>query len=292
MIPCLIACASSAHAKDFIATIEPLYWQVNETVDWVLSNNMSSNNQQITYSNASFDFRPGLRISATYRDTWDYKLAYTTMYAKTSSSVSGNLVATFMGGKMVQNNSFFYNFGHLDFKINYNVIDFDLGKEYFFRKRFSYRPYIGLRVGWIYQTLNTNLQGTTSALENINNDFSGIGPRIGFASKWKLFKARDINTYGFLDFSMAYLAGKWNISDVVMASNGANLYTNTTHRYFGAPVMQGIIGFNFDYKNCIFGIGYELSDWFNQLQIFSDASGAQNNDLVLQGLTLQITYLF
>ena len=32
--------------------------------------------------------------------------------------------------------------------------------------------------------------------------------------------------------------------------------------------------------------GYEINDWLNQCQIFDDATGPHNNDLILQGLTV------
>jgi len=279
-------------AKNYVVTIEPLYWQATESVDWVLNNNLNSINQQISYSTADFDFRPGLRISASYKRDWDFRVTYTTYYTKASDSASGNLVATFMGGKMIQNGNFFYTSGQLNFKINFNTLDLDFGKTFYFRKRSSYRPYIGLKNGWIYQEISTNLRGATSIVEDIHNNFIGIGPRMGLSSNWRITRTKNFTTNGFMDVSMSYLAGRWSISDVVTASNATNLYTNAGHRYLGAAVIQGLIGFSFDYKSYMLSIGYEISDWFNQCQVFSDASGTQNNDLILQGLTLQLTYSF
>lgn len=41
---------------------------------------------------------------------------------------------------------------------------------------------------------------------------------------------------------------------------------------------------------CIGKSEYEINDWFEQFQIFDDATGAHNNDLILQGLTVQLAY--
>lgn len=48
--------------------------------------------------------------------------------------------------------------------------------------------------------------------------------------------------------------------------------------------------FNFDHDRAHFKfrLGYEIEDWFDQLQIFTNISGAQNNDLFLQGLTASL----
>lgn len=37
-------------------------------------------------------------------------------------------------------------------------------------------------------------------------------------------------------------------------------------------------------------VAYEVSDWFNQYQVFDNTTGARNNDLVLQGLTVGLNY--
>lgn len=79
---------------------------------------------------------------------------------------------------------------------------------------------------------------------------------------------------------------------MVTASNAANLYSNTQHRYLGAAVIQGLVGFSLDYNKFMLKLGYEISDWFNQCQIFNNTAVVQNNDLVLQGLTLKLTYVF
>jgi hypothetical protein len=34
--------------------------------------------------------------------------------------------------------------------------------------------------------------------------------------------------------------------------------------------------------------GFELNDWLNQCQIFDDATGPHNNDLIFQGLTVNM----
>ena len=57
----------------------------------------------------------------------------------------------------------------------------------------------------------------------------------------------------------------------------------------GAFELQGLVGLNLHYKNADVKVGYEVSDWFNQYQVFDDGTGTHTNDLVLQGLTVSLT---
>ncbi|MEO7045896.1 MAG: hypothetical protein ABI091_11365, partial [Ferruginibacter sp.] len=75
-------------------------------------------------------------------------------------------------------------------------------------------------------------------------------------------------------------------------SSGGSVNVNVAPRNYGALGMQGMLGANVTYKNVSAKLSYEISDWFNQCQIFDDETGTQNNDLVLQGLTLSFAYKF
>ncbi|HEX4129177.1 MAG TPA: hypothetical protein VHZ24_03985 [Pirellulales bacterium] len=60
----------------------------------------------------------------------------------------------------------------------------------------------------------------------------------------------------------------------------------------GSLALQGIIGINVRYRGVYGMIGYEINDWLNQSQVFDDATGAHNNDLILQGLNIRLGYGF
>ena len=59
-------------------------------------------------------------------------------------------------------------------------------------------------------------------------------------------------------------------------------------RDFGAVTFQALIGIELKYRHWSATAGYEINDWLNQCQIFDDATGPHNNDLVLQGLTVNV----
>lgn len=60
----------------------------------------------------------------------------------------------------------------------------------------------------------------------------------------------------------------------------------------GALAFQAIVGLNLKYRNWSATVGYELNDWLNQCQIFDDATGTHNNDLLLQGLIFRAMFGF
>jgi hypothetical protein len=45
-------------------------------------------------------------------------------------------------------------------------------------------------------------------------------------------------------------------------------------------------------RNWNSAVGYEFNDWLNQCQIFDDATGPHNNDLIVQGLSVRAGYRF
>ena len=53
-----------------------------------------------------------------------------------------------------------------------------------------------------------------------------------------------------------------------------------------------MIGLNFNYRNWNATAGYEFNDWLNQCQIFDDATGPHNNDLIVQGLSIRVSYSY
>ena len=69
-------------------------------------------------------------------------------------------------------------------------------------------------------------------------------------------------------------------------------------RNFGALMLQALMGlgwdFNFDKDRSHFAlkVGYEIQDWLNHFQVFTNASGTDNFDLILQGLTLDLRFDF
>lgn len=286
----------SAYAMSFF--VDPLYWQINESIDWVLTNNLSTSNQNITYKTAGFSPKTGIRLGVASNKDIDTRLYFTRYINHTADSATGNLTSAFLGGKLDQINAldpsldFFYQEGQFRFSIDYNIIDLDFGKYFKISKSVTLKPLIGLEAGWINQEIDSTFNNPISVTEDISNDFSGIGPKIGIEGQW-IFLHQDNTQWGLIaDAAMSYLWGHWKITDVLTDSTPRTLTINTDSRNMGALSLQGLLGISMTHQNFVAKLGYEMNDWFNQCQIMDDATGAHNNNLTLQGLTLDLVYTF
>lgn len=293
ILSCLLFSSSAFATYEFF--VEPLYWRATETLDWVHSNNLGSPNLDIGYQSVTYHFAPGFRVGLGYEGNWDTKLYFTKFNDKGTDSTTGNLTTGFLGGRLSQTlpATIFYQSGQADFRVHFNMLDWNIGKHFDVTKSLMIRPLVGIEAGIINQTFDTSFQGQTlSITENIKNNFRGIGPKIGVESSLIFGSVKDFQ-YGLVaDLETSYMWGAWNITDIETTSVGGSVVVNVADRNFGALGVQGMIGANFIYKNFAVKVGYEISDWFDQCQIFDDETGTQNNDLVLQGLTLGFSYKF
>ncbi|QDT47833.1 hypothetical protein Pan258_18710 [Symmachiella dynata] len=289
---------------------EMLYWHATEPVDWVLNTNRDPSNQYVDYETLTYDWTPGLRVGGGLEGEWDTKVYYTHFNVDTSDSASGNLTGAFLGAKQAQPPApqLYFETGQIESSIRYNMFDWDIGKRFMPVDSLTIRPVTGLRGGWIDQSFQSALQaeygppGSTvqeHIVENIKNNFWGIGPKVGVETMLTVWEEEDIQILGIANFYAAYLLGHWNISDVTSITTTTNgiaaqstKIIDVPNRDFGAVAFQAIVGITLNYRCCSATVGYELNDWLNQCQIFDDATGPHNNDLLLQGLTVQASYRF
>lgn len=282
--------AANVHAVDFF--LDALYWQALETVDWALTNSLTTPSQIIAYQTVNFNYEPGFRVGVGYSGKLDSKLYYTWYYNKATNSAAGNLTSTFLGGKVAAGSNAFYA-GQVVYTIKFNMIDWDLSKPFYPTKKIMFRPVLGLRGGWIYQSADTSFQGTTVSLtENVNNNFNGIGPKAAIETAWKIYTYKKYSINIFANLTTSYLYGNWKITDKAYKNDGTQYDVSVGSRNFGAFTLQAILGFDMAFKRFDIQIGYEIADWFDQYQVLDDGTGAHNSDLILQGLTLRLAYNF
>jgi hypothetical protein len=274
--------------------LEPLYWRATEPIDWALNNNENFFNQTVTYKTVDFNADLGIRVGLNIPiGTWNNDFYYTNYYTQEKDNATGHLTSAFLGGKIALPSSLLsYDAGQVEADINYNMFDWDLSKDIRISDKLILRPIIGLRGGWIDQSVNTRFQGDVSVRENVDNDFNGIGPKVGLETTLTLFHHDDYDFNLFANFQSAYLWGNWSIDDTLYDNLGKRIDVNVDDRTDGALALQAIIGANLHYKKIQLQLGYEINDWLNQCQIFDDATGPHNNDLILQGISLKMVYSF
>lgn len=296
----LLLAISKTSATTFNVYADALYWHTTETADWAFTLAPESNGQRTTINTISFGWDPGFRVGVGLTNScncWDTQFSYTHFQTRATNRVKGDMIQSeFFGGKLSLVG--FFQKAKIRTKIDYNILDWELGYTFFASECLSLRPMIGLKGGWIDQRLKTSWKKTVdifniiifpvTATENLSNDFWGIGPQGGVNGKW--FFSSCFSLVG--DFSAAFMWGHWSITDQFNDSFNSNIVTKVSSRNFGAFMLQGFIGLGYDICNFSLQIGYEIQDWFNQYQVFDNGTGGHSGDLILQGLKFQVRFDF
>jgi hypothetical protein len=270
----------------------------------------------------SFPWDPGLRVGFDYgmeHDLWDTQLAYTWFRTKGRDRASSETLTETSG----INSSFFGNFfvnnptgaglsgplyqnASIQWAILFNVFDWELGRKFWISSSLSLRPFLGLKGGWIHQTIHSkwlipNIPNPSSfgtAKENLKNNFWGVGPSGGLNTKWQLGTLRSHIFSLFGDFSGAILLGRWTFGDIYKNAVPIVISTKNSNIYGAASMLRGLMGFewdtHFNREQYYFSmkVGFESQFWLDQLQFYSFDIGKQDQALTLQGATIDFAFEF
>lgn len=296
---------------------------------WLAEQSGSENWSEVITTNGStetcvfrdvrFSWDPGFRVGLDYgmrHDQWDTKTYYTwfrTQGTDHVSSIPGSVFSAYIGNFYVDNpdgtgiSGIAYEHANIKWTIAFNIFDWELGRAFKISQGLSLRPFMGVKGGWIYQSVNTKWQNPdlslpkyagaepfTNATENLKNDFWGLGPSAGLNTKWHLHKSFSL----LGDFSGAIMYGHWTFAD---------LYTNDIEQAVsiqlspinsGATMVRTFLGFGWDLDlsqnryQFSTKLGYEMQFWLNQLLFYTFDTGKLNNELTLQGGTLEFCFDF
>ncbi len=286
---------SSGTYAAFGIFLDALDWRPTETNDWVYNNSETLPKQSVTYKTIDFNYAPGFRIGITHQGEWDGLLSLTHLYASTNDSAIGHLQPSFLGSvtaKPFPPGTYLYQSGQVRQTIYYNIIDANIGKSFSPAAFVTLQPIVGLMGGWINQRIYAAYQGSTSTREKITNNFEGIGPKIGLNTAIHLFNCYEYEPNVIVGFAASYQFGDWSISDVTTVTPPTTVNVLGANHKMGALTLQGLLGLELKHKKLSVKLAYEINEWFDQFQIFDNDTGAHNNDLVLQGLTVGIAYDF
>lgn len=275
-------------------TAGPIYWHTTEAVDWAANNDMQTPNQNITYETARFNTDPGIRVAIEKTGDYTMQLIYTNFNTRTNGSLTGHITSAFLGARLANLTST-YDAEQMSYAIDYNVLTWALGKPFAVSDALTLEPRVGLTGGWINQTIKTRLQSPTlSVNENVKNDFSGLGPMVGVNASWTLYQQEHQTINLLSSFSTALLAGHWVLSDItnyVNPPSNSPVDLGLSNRNMAAWTMGASLGAEYQYLTFKAALSYEINDWFNQGQMFDNATGAHNNNLIFQGAVLGLTWI-
>lgn len=287
--------------------VEALYWHTSETIDWAFTIENQKNFLKDSFKTLVFDWAPGFRVGMgchMKHDQWDTQASYTRFHSTANDHAQGSVTSGFLAPKVILLLQPFST-GKICLNLKYNMFDWDVGRNFLSSTHLMLRPSIGLKGGWIKQTIQSSwtnpaylLVIPVSASENLKQIFQGAGPKCAVSTKW-CFESPQKHYFSLIgQFEMDYLWGHWSIQDHFFDNYSSDINVKTSERNFGSFVLHSFLGIGWDYTiksgkiHYSLKLGYEIEDWFNHCQLFTNTSGSQKNDLIFQGCNLSLNCAF
>lgn len=325
--PMVRRCADPFITADFI------WWRAEQDgLDYAISGvgDGHSNAGKGSVHHPHFKYEPGFKVGAGLKfkhDGWDLFAEYTWLRFKnheTHSSVDSH------GNSHVQSNifvpgpfsssdghlrTFFFSEAEAEWKLHFNVLDLELGRNFWVSKHLTLRPFVGMKFSWNDQDFNVKYKREHSRGHrrdhhrdhdrehhrelklDMDLDQNAVGLRSGLDTAWYMWKRLCI----FGDFAVS---GLWNDfdshrKDHVHRRDDSHVTLNNIKKDFHqvTAVLEWALGLRFvtsfrdDDFMFMLQAGWEEQIWFNQNQyVFMPNSTAAN--LTLEGLTIKAGFYF
>jgi len=174
-------------------TVDFLYWYASES-DLVWATKIKNDNGVIPTRHLHFDpdWSAGVRFGIGRNfgcDGWDLFLNWTYLHNTATDSAKDNIFNPWAYGDWFAQ-SVWQN-GTSTWQLNFDVMDFELGRKFWLSPCFTLRPFGGLRGTWLHTRyrVRTNSSFPTSFQENasfIRNNYWGIGLLGGLQPSWAI----------------------------------------------------------------------------------------------------------
>lgn len=268
------------------------------------------------YYQPKFKYDPGVRVSVGYDfgcQNWDvfFRWTYQDTNASNNRSIDPSVSVLSPLRDFFAPNGLvaltFADSAKASWKNRINVFDFEMGYDYFFSKRFSMRPYMGIKAAWIdmdYHICYTNVIATSFVIGpfslgtvDITNesDYWGVGPQLGINGN--LYIGWGFSLYGL--GSAALLYGQYDTSYRQKDTGQGNDLKFFENNYFRQRAMfQFVLGA--EWAKCFseryllsFHVGWEGQYWLNQLEFrYLNGDFKPTGDLTYTGLDVGARFDF
>ncbi len=320
---------------DVVITVAGFYWNAHQDgLEYAIETNSApAANGSVNIFNGEFKkphahWRPGFKLGLGYNspcDGWDVNLLWTHFKGRASNSVEADdgtdavipLFSAFsdpFGGQLNATNA------RGKWSVKLDLVDLELGREFWVSKYLTLRPNIGLRYARLDQDFNVFYTGGSFANVNdeneMDNNFKGIGPRAGLDTVWHLRCGFSI----FGNAALSILYGRFHVSEQETTSLSAVPFTETTilsareRSHTSKGIADLILGVQYQTMFCdcrygfTIGLAWENHLFFNQNQLWrvnrvaqtaaAPATTGENvfmkssGDLSTQGVTLNLRFEF
>lgn len=311
---------SNPSSSSFDVFADLLVWRAAESGsdNWAEVINSNGTVTKCDIREIEFDWNAGFRVGIGYgmkRDQWDTQFYYTRFNTQGNDRVSsnpGSVFSAYLGNFYIDNPTgagiagVAYQKASAHWSIEFNMFDWELGRAFWVSTALSVRPFIGLKGGWIDQSIDTKWEIPSVSTvdffnvgtENLKNDFWGIGPSIGVNTEWEMFAGQNHSFALFGDFSGAIMWGHWKFGDLYKNDGFQEVSVRLAPISGGASMFRSVMGLEWDAKCCSnrfhfsTKLGYEMQFWLDQLQLYLFDTGRLSNVLTLQGGTLEFRFDF
>lgn len=277
-------------------TAEALVFKFSQdAAPYAYSSETTNPNNVKTYA-ALDDYQWGFRVSGGYNishDRWDLVLSYTRFHNSMSHTISDDLTSNLSA---YYNNTYSQVAAFSDvtntWKINYNLLDIEQGRQFFISKSLRIRPKFGLRNLWLSNSQTITAENFGDYLTTAKSNFWGMGVLAGLDTIWSL--AKGFSLYG--NVSVASLFGRNNPKTFV---NNITKNTSLQYRAHQKATTKSSVdlafglrwdkNFSNDRFHVGFNLGFEEHMYFNMAQNFfssaqfTENAGASGRDFALSG---------
>lgn len=264
----------------------------------------------------SFDFSAGFKIGAglNFRyDGWDIYANYTWLYPSTrhgsihQGEETGGIQSQWLIPNTTGTDSLVAGLerASASWQMHFNVIDTELGRNFFVSPKLTLRPFIGFKGVWINQDYDVHYTlfqpQLLAAIDRIDLDmeqhFTGFGIRVGMNSAWKIGDWWSI----FADFAFSELWCEYEVrrKDTTHPTVGEAFTSFHSGRDFHTlnPVIELDLGLRYthDFKGGKWRVtlqgAWEEQVWFSFNQLLSPSFDGHGN-LTIHGATARLGFAF
>lgn len=304
--------------EGFSLEAEFLWWRaVLDNLEYAarLSGNTRDDSFDLSghYQHPDFKFDPGVRLSAGYdfgMSNWDVFARWTYHYTDPTDSVSTSGFEDDQGSLVFPLREFYAEgggqtlvlaqAGRVKWQNQINVADLEMGYDYFFSDRFSFRPSFGIKASWINMEYNTTYTNAEVEIRDGNDDrdllipsltvrnksdWWGVGPAVGMDGH--LHMGWGFSLYGRVSGALMY--GCYDNRFKQVDSLGTSLELKSNNDYRQRAMSQVVIGL--EWAHCFsnnvllaFNLGWEGQYWWNQHEMRIILDTQPSGDLTFTGL--------
>ncbi len=296
--------ASSNHCADLGTKSDPsglflsaeylLLKPQRRDLDFAILNQTNSGHPDGTTESLVLGTSSAFRVGGGYRlpNNWDVGASYNYLFSRgqrvVASGPNGTVYATLTHPEQVEQATTAIG----DARLNYNIVDVEVGHRMQFADQFGLRVFGGGRGGFINQHVSATYNGRDAANDGVYSrvDFDGVGLRVGAEGVWTIGRGFSL----FAHAAGSLVGGRYEVRET--ETNGTATLVHVSEKFEKVvPVTEYGVGLGWQKDNIRIRLGYEMTNWGNLVDrpdfvddVHRGKMVRRLSDLSLDGLSFQV----